>query len=150
MICDSDIYAGCEGKHEGGSSLTVSEQRHSQRHLAMSQSDGVRRTSQRHPHDLHRLVTGRERLIRSYSSARFCFELSGNSNSSMPCNSNFGQNFELEMSLNQNFELEMTKKFFSWTNIINLFADQREFLQSLPDLLTVALILNLVKFFELD
>ena len=25
-------------------------------------------------------VTGRERLIRSHSSARFCFELSGNSN----------------------------------------------------------------------
>ena len=25
-------------------------------------------------------ITGRERLIRSHSSARFCFELSGNSN----------------------------------------------------------------------
>ena len=29
---------------------------------------------------LHILYTGRERLIRSHSSARFCFELSGNSN----------------------------------------------------------------------
>ena len=44
--------------------------------------------------------TGRERLIRSHSSARFCFESSGNSNEPMPCNSNFGQNFELEISLN--------------------------------------------------
>ena len=26
------------------------------------------------------VITGRERLIRSHSSARFCFELSGNSN----------------------------------------------------------------------
>ena len=31
--------------------------------------------------DPHRnTITGRERLIRSHSSARFCFELSGNSN----------------------------------------------------------------------
>ena len=45
-------------------------------------------------------TTGRERLIRSHSSARFCFKLSGNSNEPMPCNSNFGQNFELEISLN--------------------------------------------------
>ena len=44
--------------------------------------------------------TGRERLIRSHSSARFCFELSGNSNKPIPCNLNFGQNFELEISLN--------------------------------------------------
>ena len=46
------------------------------------------------------LITGRERLIRSHSPARFCFELSGNSNEPMPCNSNFHQNFELEISLN--------------------------------------------------
>ena len=39
--------------------------------------------------------TGRERLIRSHSSARFCFELSGNSNWSMPCNSNFHQKISL-------------------------------------------------------
>ena len=44
--------------------------------------------------------TGRERLIRSHSSARFSFELSGNSNLTKTCNSNFGQNFELEISLN--------------------------------------------------
>ena len=29
---------------------------------------------------LPEVATGRERLIRSHSSARFCFELSGNSN----------------------------------------------------------------------
>ena len=45
-------------------------------------------------------TTGRERLIRSHSSTRFCFELSGNSNLITPCNSNFDQNFELEISLN--------------------------------------------------
>ena len=44
--------------------------------------------------------TGREWLIRSHSSARFSFELSGNSNKPMPCNLNFHQNFELEISLN--------------------------------------------------
>ena len=32
------------------------------------------------PGSLHNGYTGRERLIRSHSSARFCFELSGNSN----------------------------------------------------------------------
>ena len=46
------------------------------------------------------LHTGRERLIRSHSSARFCFELSGNSNKTKACNSNSDQNFELEISLN--------------------------------------------------
>ena len=30
--------------------------------------------------EIGKLTTGRERLIRSHSSARFCFELSGNSN----------------------------------------------------------------------
>ena len=30
--------------------------------------------------DMREIYTGRERLIRSHSSARFCFELSGNSN----------------------------------------------------------------------
>ena len=44
--------------------------------------------------------TGRARLIRSLSSARISFELSGNLNLTMPCNSNFGQNFKLEISLN--------------------------------------------------
>ena len=32
------------------------------------------------PTDAYHTTTGRERLIRSHSSARFCFELSGNSN----------------------------------------------------------------------
>ena len=30
----------------------------------------------------------------------------------MPCNSNFHQNFELEISLNLNFELEITLDYF--------------------------------------
>ena len=30
----------------------------------------------------------------------------------MPCNSNFHQNFELEISLNWNFELEITLDYF--------------------------------------
>ena len=30
----------------------------------------------------------------------------------MPCNSNFGQNFELEFTLNLNFELEITLDYF--------------------------------------
>ena len=42
----------------------------------------------------YKMITGRARLIRSHSSARFCFELSGKA-----CNSNFGQNFELEFTL---------------------------------------------------
>ena len=46
------------------------------------------------------VCTGRAWLIRSHSSARFCFELSRNSNLTRACNSNFGQNFELEISLN--------------------------------------------------
>ena len=44
-------------------------------------------------------ITGRERLIRSHSSARFCFELSGNLNLTVTCYSNFHQNFELEITL---------------------------------------------------
>ena len=43
-------------------------------------------------------TTGRARLIRSHSSARFCFELSGNSNYIIHCNSNYVQNFELEIN----------------------------------------------------
>ena len=46
------------------------------------------------------IITGREWLIRSHSSARFYFKLSGYSNKSMPYNMNFHQNFELEISLN--------------------------------------------------
>ena len=42
--------------------------------------------------------TGRARLIRSHSSARFCFELSGNSNYILHCNSNYVENFELEIN----------------------------------------------------
>ena len=42
--------------------------------------------------------TGPTRLIRSHSSARFCFELSGNSNYILHCNSNYVQNFELEIN----------------------------------------------------
>ena len=43
-------------------------------------------------------VTGRARLIRSHSSARFYFELSGNLNYKIHCNSNYVQNFELEIN----------------------------------------------------
>ena len=53
-------------------------------------------------------LTGWARLIRSQSSARFCFELSGNSNLTKACNSNFGQNFELEITLDYFFELELS------------------------------------------
>ena len=42
--------------------------------------------------------TGWARLIRSHSSARFSFELSGNSNYIIHCNSNYVQNFELEIN----------------------------------------------------
>ena len=44
------------------------------------------------------LTTGPTRLIRSHSSARFYFELSGNSNYKIHCNSNYVQNFELEIN----------------------------------------------------
>ena len=44
--------------------------------------------------------TGWVRLIRSHSSARFCFELSGNLNYKIICNSNLAKNFGLEISLN--------------------------------------------------
>ena len=44
------------------------------------------------------LYTGPTRLIRSHSSARFYFELSGNSNYIIHCNSNYVQNFELEIN----------------------------------------------------
>ena len=40
----------------------------------------VRGLCQRYRTCDNRIYTGRERLIRSHSSARFCFELSGNSN----------------------------------------------------------------------
>ena len=43
--------------------------------------------------------TGQARLIRSHSLARFCFELSGNSNYIIHCNSNYVQNFQLEINL---------------------------------------------------
>ena len=42
--------------------------------------------------------TGRARLIRSHLSARFYFELSGNSNYIIHCNSNYAQKFELEIN----------------------------------------------------
>ena len=45
-------------------------------------------------------TTGRVRLIRSHSSARFSFELSGNLNYRLFFNSNFAKNIELENSLN--------------------------------------------------
>ena len=45
------------------------------------------------------MYTGWARLIRSHSSARFSFELSGNSNYIIHCNSNYVQNFELEINL---------------------------------------------------
>ena len=44
------------------------------------------------------LITGQARLIRSHSSARFCFELSGNLNYIIHCNSNYVQNFKLEIN----------------------------------------------------
>ena len=44
------------------------------------------------------VFTGWARLIRSHSSARFSFELSGNSNYIIHCNSNYVQNFELEIN----------------------------------------------------
>ena len=43
-------------------------------------------------------ATGRAQLIRSHSSARFYFELSGNLNYIIHCNSNYAQNFELEIN----------------------------------------------------
>ena len=43
-------------------------------------------------------VTGWARLNRSLSSARFYFELSGNSNYIIHCKSNYVQNFELEIN----------------------------------------------------
>ena len=49
---------------------------------------------------LAKRYTGWVRLIRSHSSARFCFELSGNLNYRIICNSNLAKNFELEISLN--------------------------------------------------
>ena len=55
---------------------------------------------------------GRAQLIQSHSSARFCFELSGNLKSTEACNSNFGQNFELEFTLNKNFKLQLTSNYF--------------------------------------
>ena len=42
--------------------------------------------------------TGWARLNRSLSSARFYFELSGNSNYIIHCKSNYVQNFELEIN----------------------------------------------------
>ena len=42
-------------------------------------------------------ATGQARLIRSHSSARFSFKLSGNSNYIIHCNSNYVQNFELKI-----------------------------------------------------
>ena len=58
------------------------------------------------------LVTGRARLIRSHSSARFCFELSGNSNYIIHCNLNYVQNFELEINSILNFELGLTSNYY--------------------------------------
>ena len=46
------------------------------------------------------MYTGWVRLIRSHSSARFGFELGGNLNYKIICNSNLAKNFELEISLN--------------------------------------------------
>ena len=44
------------------------------------------------------IFTGWARLNRSLSSARFYFELSGNSNYIIHCKSNYVQNFELEIN----------------------------------------------------
>ena len=46
------------------------------------------------------ITTGRARFIRNDSAALFSFKLSGNSNKTMSCNSNFSRNFELEFTLN--------------------------------------------------
>ena len=56
--------------------------------------------SGRYANNQNRQNTGWVRLIRSHSSARFCFELSGNLNYKIICNSNLAKNFELEISLN--------------------------------------------------
>ena len=56
--------------------------------------------------------TGWVRLIRSHSSARFSFELSGNSNYIIHCNSNYVQNFELEINSIENFELGLTSNYY--------------------------------------
>ena len=50
--------------------------------------------------DVNLDTTGWVRLIRSHSSAKFCFELSENLNYKIICNSNFAKNFGLEISLN--------------------------------------------------
>ena len=52
--------------------------------------------------------TGWARLNRSLSSARFYFELSGNSNYIIHCKSNYVQNFELEINSIWNFDLGFT------------------------------------------
>ena len=57
------------------------------------------------------IYTGPTRLIRSHSSARFCFELSGNSNYILHCNSNYVQKlrirnkFDLKLRIRTHFEL---------------------------------------------
>ena len=61
--------------------VKIKDAEHSQTVAEMRQRIAELEIEVRHPHnnkcDLH---TGRERLIRSHSSARFYFELSGNSN----------------------------------------------------------------------
>ena len=52
--------------------------------------------------------TGSARLIRSHSSARFSFELSGNSNYIIHCNSNYVLNFKLEINSIWDFKLGFT------------------------------------------
>ena len=56
--------------------------------------------------------TGSARLIRSHSSARFSFELSGNSNYIIHCNSNYVLNFELEINSIWDFKLGFTLNYY--------------------------------------
>ena len=49
-------------------------------YVTESIDDVVRKKVARNTTSKMFITTGRERLIRSHSSARFCFELSGNSN----------------------------------------------------------------------
>ena len=57
------------------------------------------------------MITGWARLNRSLSSARFYFELSGNSNYIIHCKSNYVQNFELEINSIWNFDLGFTSNY---------------------------------------
>ena len=66
-------------------------------HYNVAQKGGRPKKTVPDPHG-YRKFGYHETLIRSHSSARFCFELSGNSNYIIHCNSNYAQKFELEIN----------------------------------------------------